>query len=49
MEGLEAEVDRRKTFYGSEEIAYRDPCGTLVVLAEFAQSADDVPNQTDEK
>jgi catechol 2,3-dioxygenase-like lactoylglutathione lyase family enzyme len=35
MRGLEPAISRRKTFYGSEEIGYRDPCGTIVVLAEF--------------
>ena len=35
MHGLEPAISRRKTFYGSEEIGYRDPCGVVVVLAEF--------------
>ena len=37
MRGLEPAVTRRKTFYGSDEIGYRDPCGTLVVFAEFSE------------
>ena len=28
----------RVPFYGSEEIGYRDPGGTLVVLAEFFET-----------
>ncbi len=39
MNGLAPVISRRTTFYGSEEIAYRDPCGTVVVLAEFPQSS----------
>lgn len=39
MQGLEPAVSRRTTFYGSEEIGYRDPCGTMVILAEFAAAA----------
>ena len=35
MAGLEPAISRRTTFYGSEEIGYRDPCGTIVVLAQF--------------
>ncbi len=35
MHGLTPALSRRKTFYGSEEIGYRDPCGTVVVLSEF--------------
>ena len=35
MVGLEPAITRRTTFYGSEEVGYRDPCGTLVILAEF--------------
>lgn len=35
MEGLEPAISRRKTFYGSDEIGYRDPSGAVVVLAEF--------------
>ena len=38
MKGLEPEVSRRTTFYGSDEIGYRDPCGTLVVLAHFPEA-----------
>ncbi len=39
MRGLEPAVSRRTTFYGSNEIGYRDPCGTLVVLAEFPEQS----------
>ncbi len=38
MQGLEPAVSRRATFYGSNEIGYRDPGGTLVVLAEFPET-----------
>ena len=41
MEGLEAAVSRRKTFYGADEIGYRDPSGVLVILAEFPEAADE--------
>ena len=37
MAGLEPAISRRTTFYGSNEIGYRDPCGTIVVLAEFPE------------
>ncbi|MDJ0749546.1 MAG: VOC family protein [Woeseiaceae bacterium] len=40
MAGLEPAVSRRTTFYGSDEIGYRDPCGTLAVLAEFPDAVD---------
>ena len=40
MRGLEPAVNRRTTFYGSNEIGYRDPSGTLVVLAEFPETAE---------
>ena len=39
MSGLEPAISRRTTFYGSNEIGYRDPCGTIVVLAEFPEQA----------
>lgn len=50
MHGLEPAISRRKTFYGSEEIGYRDPNGTVVVLAEFsgapqAPSSDEADGQ----
>jgi catechol 2,3-dioxygenase-like lactoylglutathione lyase family enzyme len=42
MEGLEPAISRRKTFYGSDEIGYRDPSGTVVILAEFpAEKSED--------
>ena len=41
MDDLEPAVSRRTTFYGSEEIGYRDPCGVLVVLAEFLEKTDE--------
>ena len=41
MKGLEPAVSRRTTFYGSIEIGYRDPCGTLVVLAEFPKAPEE--------
>ncbi|MDJ0712481.1 MAG: hypothetical protein QNJ14_19005 [Woeseiaceae bacterium] len=41
MHDLEPAVSRRTTFYGSEEIGYRDPCGVLVVLAEFPEAANE--------
>lgn len=28
-------MPRRKTFYGADEVAVRDPCGTVVTLAAF--------------
>ncbi len=34
-------VPRRKTFYGSDEIFVRAPCGTIVGLAEFANEESD--------
>ncbi len=41
MAGLEPAISRRTTFYGSEEIGYHDPCGTLVVLAEFPETTEE--------
>jgi hypothetical protein len=35
LAGAPLVVARRKTFYGSEEIGVRAPCGTTVILAEF--------------
>jgi uncharacterized glyoxalase superfamily protein PhnB len=35
VQGAPVVVPLRKTFYGSEEIGIRAPCGTTVVLAEF--------------
>ncbi len=37
MRGLEPTIKRQKTFYGSEEVGYRDPCGAVVVLAEVPE------------
>jgi hypothetical protein len=39
VEGAPVVVPRRKTFYGSEEIGLRAPCGTTVILAEFPREA----------
>ena len=47
MKGLEPAVSRRTTFYGSNEIGYRDPCGTLVVLAEFPKTSEQDPEGAD--
>ena len=49
MHGLEPAISRRKTFYGSEEIGYRDPCGTVVVLAEFPDTAEEASNDAGEQ
>ena len=49
MHGLEPTLARRKTFYGSEEIAYRDPCGTVVVLAEFPDGPEESENGAGEQ
>jgi uncharacterized glyoxalase superfamily protein PhnB len=35
LEGVEVVVPMRKTFYGSEEIFVRAPCGTLVGFAQM--------------
>ena len=35
LEGIEVVVPMRKTFYGSEELFVRAPCGTLVGFAQF--------------
>lgn len=37
LTGAEVVVPLRKTFYGADEIGVRAPCGTTVVLAEFAK------------
>jgi uncharacterized glyoxalase superfamily protein PhnB len=39
VQGAPVVVPRRKTFYGSEEIGLRAPCGTIVILAEFSREA----------
>ena len=49
MQGLTPAIARRKTFYGSEEIGYRDPCGTVVVLAEFPDSPDEASTNASEQ
>ena len=49
MQGLAPAIARRKTFYGSEEIGYRDPCGTVVVLAEFQDSPDEAATDASEQ
>jgi len=46
MRGLEPAISRRQTPYGSEEIGFRDPCGTVVVLAEFPETPEKTPGQT---
>lgn len=33
--GLEVVVPRRQTFYGADEITYRDPAGNIVTFAKF--------------
>ena len=33
--GADIVIPLRKTFYGSDEIGVRAPCGTTVILAEF--------------
>jgi uncharacterized glyoxalase superfamily protein PhnB len=35
VEGADILIPLRKTFYGSDEIGVRAPCGTTVILAEF--------------
>jgi hypothetical protein len=37
VEGAPQVFPPRKTFYGSDEIGIRAPCGTTVVLAEFSK------------
>ncbi len=37
LQGAKVVVPQRKTFYGAEEIGIRAPCGTTVILAEFAK------------
>jgi uncharacterized glyoxalase superfamily protein PhnB len=34
-EGLDIVVPRRQTFYGADEIAYRDPAGNIITFAKF--------------
>lgn len=35
VQGADIIIPPRKTFYGSDEIGVRAPCGTTVILAEF--------------
>jgi uncharacterized glyoxalase superfamily protein PhnB len=35
LDGMELLMPRRKTFYGSEEIGVREPCGNSVTFAQF--------------
>ncbi len=37
LAGAEVVVPQRKTFYGADEIGVRAPCGTTVLLAQFAK------------
>jgi len=37
LEGVEVVLPMRKTFYGSEEIFVRAPCGTVVGFAQFGE------------
>jgi uncharacterized glyoxalase superfamily protein PhnB len=39
--GVEATVERRTTFYGADEISYREPGGHFVIFAHFAGEAHD--------
>ena len=35
LEGFEVTIPRRTTFYGADEIGYREPGGHLITFAEF--------------
>lgn len=37
LSGYDITIPRRKTFYGAEEIGYREPGGHLVTFAEFGE------------
>ena len=37
LEGFEIVLPRRRTFYGSNEIGYREPGGHFVTFAEFSR------------
>lgn len=39
--GAEVTVGRRTTFYGADEIGYREPGGHFVTFAHFAEDAED--------
>lgn len=39
LEGIEPVVPRRKTFYGSDELIVREPCGNVVTFAQFGDPA----------
>ena len=43
--GTEVVAPRRNTFYGSDEIFVRAPCGTIVGLAEFAATGENTEGQ----
>ena len=36
LQGIEAVVPRRKTFYGTDELIVREPCGNVVTFAQHA-------------
>ena len=37
LEGFDVEVERRETFYGADEIGYREPGGHIAVFAQFKE------------
>jgi len=37
LKGFKIEVSRRETFYGADEIGYRDPGGHIAVFAQFKE------------
>jgi len=37
LEGYEVTIARRKTFYGADEIGYREPGGHLITFAQFPE------------
>lgn len=37
LDGFNVLVERRKTFYGADEIGYREPGGHVVVFAQFPE------------
>jgi hypothetical protein len=39
LDGEIVTVDRHKTFYGSEEITYEEPGGSLVTFAKFTRES----------
>ncbi len=36
LEGFEVAIERRQTFYGADEIGYKEPGGHFVTFAEFS-------------